>query len=469
MVQHRFRRFLLPAGIVALIVGATAPVIAHPAGAATSAPVVARHVPAPDAPSSGKWVPHLTGAAFRNAARKSTPQSGAARWAQLNTQVHKMVSKAKPSSGVLRASGGHIQPGLTPWSGTLHADWGTFPYETIYGASANQQVDSFTLPSSSHDTVYSPTLDPSSIDCIEVTTIYVGGADYVGAWNWCAANPSFAVLTADNTSSFHTDYTTVISGRRFYTVKDMQTNASTNQWTAYLYNYSTGKWDVFFQSANTSKLSNSGGGWDMDEVYTVYNPSTLGGSYCTQIGSSDWESTNLTYLLGGSWVQASAVNAYVPYGTGLDIGCPSAGFTSPIDGWHSGAYGSHAAATIVGTGSGKCLDVPGANFADGQTIDISTCNGSSEQAWTYTTKGELTIDGGKYCLEVYNSATANNSEVDIWTCNNTQTQDWTFSIDHTVVGVNSGRCLDVLNGGTSNGSPLQIYDCLSTDNQQWTW
>jgi hypothetical protein len=474
MFLHRFRRLLLPAGIVALMIGATAPVIAQQANAAASAPTAthaARHVPTPHAPRSGKQVPHLAGTTFQNAARKATRQSGAARWAQLTARAHQVASKPKAPSRPSAASSGIMRTDLTSWSGTFHADWGVYPNETIYGAEASQQVDSFTLPSSSGDTIYSPTLDPSNISCIEVTTVYVAGADYVGAWNWCASSPGWGVLTADNTSSFQANYTTVTSGRRFYTFQDIQTNASTNQWTAYLYNYSTGKWDTFFQSANTSRLSQSGGGWDIDEVYTTYDASTLSGTYCNQIGSADWESTLVTYLIGGSWVAASPANANASYPSGLDIGCPAAHFTTPnLNGWHTGATGTHAAAAIIGAGSEKCLDVPGANFTNGQVVDISTCNGSSQQSWTYTSTGELTTDGGKYCLEVYNSATANNSEVDIWTCNNTQTQEWTWSIYNALVGTNSGLCLDVPGAATADGTALDIYDCVGgATNEQWTW
>lgn len=472
MMLHRLRRFLLPAGIAALIIGATAPVISQPASAAASVPAAApaaRHVPAYNGPRSGKRVPHLTGTAFRNAARRATPQSGSARWAQLNSQVHHIAAQRKASPGALTPAAGNIKPDLTSWSGTLHADWGTFADTTNDGAYANQQLDSFTLPSSSGDTIYSPTLDPSTTDCIEVTTVYVGGADYIGAWNWCATNPGWGVLTPDNNSTFDTDYTTVTSGRRFYTIEDVQTNATTNQWTAYLYNYSTGAWDVLFQSANTSKLSQTGGGWDMDEVYTVYDSSTQSGSYCNEIGTNDWESTDLTYLINGSWVQASSANATVPYPSGLNIGCPAAHFTTGIDSWHTAPTGTHAAGEIIGTGSGKCLDVPNANFSDGQEVDISACNGSAEQEWTYTSTGELTIDSGKYCLEVYDSATANNSEVDIWGCNNTNTQEWTWSINHALVGINSGQCLSVYNADTSDGTPTPIYDCLGASNEQWTW
>ena len=474
MIGHRFRRFLLPAGIVALAIGATAPVIAQPANATASAPAAthaARHVPTPNAPRSGKWVPHLTGTAFQSAARKATRQSGAARWAQLSARSRRVAPKPEAPAGTSAASAGIMGPDLTSWSGTLHAYWGVDPSETIHGAYANQQVDSFTLPSSSGDTIYSPTLDPSALTCIEVSTIYVAGADYVGAWDWCASSPGFAVLTADNTASFQANYTTVTSGRRFYTIEDVQTNATTNQWTAYLYNYSTGSWDTFYQSANTSKLSQSGGGWDMDEVYATYNSSTLSASYCNSIGGADWESTDLNYLIGGSWVTASPSDANAVYPSGLSIGCTNGHFTTPnLDGWHTAPTGTHAAATIIGTGSGKCLDVPGANFANGQVVDISTCNGSAQQSWTYNSTGELTIDGGKYCLEVYNSATANNSEVDIWTCNNTQTQEWTWSIYNTLVGINSNRCLDVPFAATADGTRLDIYDCVTgATNEQWTW
>jgi hypothetical protein len=458
------RRTIVPIGACTLMLGLALPSAVTTAATGAANPAPAPAGPSPYAPHSKTVVPGITGAAAR---RADPPMSATKRWAELNAASHRAASHKTAAAGT-------IKPSLSSWSGADHNYWGAFPSQTVYGAQATQSLNPDTvLSSSSKDIIYSPTLDPSGLTCIEMSTIYFSGGDQVGAWNWCATSPGFAKVTAIN-ASFLSTYTTTIDGQPFYSVQDVQTNPTTNSWTSYLYNYSTKAWDTFYTSANTSKLSNSGGGWDMNEVYTYYNTSTDEGSYCTQSYGANWETVNLQYQLstGGSWVAATPSHntMNVAYPSGEQVGCGDASYWLPTanSNWKV-TNNQHSASEIIGAGSGKCVDTNDQVFANGTQEQIYTCHNGSGQEWTYNADGELTVDGGAYCLDATNYGTTNGTKIQLWKCNGTTNQEWTFSIHNAIVGIGSGKCLDVTNYGTTNGSPLQLWTCNDTTNQQWSW
>jgi hypothetical protein len=459
------RRAIVPVGACCLLLGLAVPSAAATAATgATAKPVPVSAIPRPNAPHSGKMVPGVTGAAAR---RADPPISAAKRWAELNAASHRAARH--------RAVPNKPQPSLTPWSGQFHGYWGTDPAQTIYGAQATQGLNPGTvLPSSSPDIIYSPTLDPSGITCIEMSTIYFNGGDQVGAWDWCASSPGFKKVSAVN-SSFLATYTTTVGGQPFYSVQDVQTDPATNSWTSYLYNYTTGAWDTYYTSANTSKLSNSGGGWDMSEVYTTYNSSTGEGDYCTQTYGANLESAGLEYQLspGGSWTSAAPAysNMNLAYPRGSDLGCANSTFWLPTANseWRV-TNGTHGAAELVGTGSSKCVDTNGQVFANGTQEQIYTCHNGTGQTWSWNASGELTVDGGAFCLDAVNYGTTPGTRIQLWKCNGTTNQEWSFGIKHTIVGIGSGLCLGVVGGGTTNGTPLELETCNDAlTSQQWTW
>ncbi len=470
------RRYLVPAGLCALLLGLAAPAVATtarqaaPAGPArTSAARPA--IPRPDAPHSTAIVSGLTGAAARKA---DPPVSAARRFAELNAASRRVAAaKARPSAPA-RAPSAASAPDVSSWSGAFHGYWGTFPSQTIYGAQATQSLNpGVTFSSTDSDYIYSPTLDPSGIGCIEITTIYDGGGDYVGAWDWCASSPGFA-KTAAVDSVFLATYSTTVNGQPYYTVQDVQTDPTTNSWTAYLYNYTTDEWDTFYTSASTSPLGASGGGWDMNEVYTNYNPATGEGGYCTDTAGALWASTGLMYQLssGGAWTPATTANSgmNLAYPTGADMGCNAVGYALPTaNGDWRISNATHAADAIIGTGSGKCVDTPDSDFANDTREQIYTCNGTGAQSWTYNSSGELTVDGGQYCLDARGYGTTNGTVVQLWACRGTTNQQWSFSLNGSIVGIGSGKCLNVTGYGTTDRSPLQLWTCLGTTNDQWSW
>ncbi|MFB9235595.1 ricin-type beta-trefoil lectin domain protein [Plantactinospora siamensis] len=70
----------------------------------------------------------------------------------------------------------------------------------------------------------------------------------------------------------------------------------------------------------------------------------------------------------------------------------------------------------------KCLDVPGTS--NGSRARIMSCNGGSNQQWRINSDGTIVGVGSGLCLDVNGAGTANGSAVQIWTCNGGSNQQW---------------------------------------------
>ncbi len=280
--------------------------------------------PTPDSPVSGRLVPALRGEAARAAAGPLVSE-----------QFRKLgESRHSDRADIDRANADQPVGATTipPWTGSLHAGWGAFPNVASDGAQATHTVNpSIHISASNPDVVYAPTLDPSGKTCIEVTTFYWQGGNGVGAWDWCAASPGFATVSWIDTNFVNT-YTTTVQGLPAYTVLDVQTNAVTNSWTAYLYNYTTSTWDALFTSADPAKLTNLHGGWDMFEVYTNYNAATGQGYYCTETVGAQFHATGIQIKVGGTWSLLTTSNSSItPPGSvsSASFGCNGLTFAVP--------------------------------------------------------------------------------------------------------------------------------------------
>jgi glucose/arabinose dehydrogenase len=113
---------------------------------------------------------------------------------------------------------------------------------------------------------------------------------------------------------------------------------------------------------------------------------------------------------------------------------------------------------------GKCLDVSGANAADGTKIQLYTCNGTAAQNWALQS-GTLRSLGK--CLDVAGGNTANGTKVQLYTCNGSAAQNWAPQTDGTIRNPQSGRCLDVSENNPADGQQIHIWDCLGAANQKW--
>jgi glucosylceramidase len=126
--------------------------------------------------------------------------------------------------------------------------------------------------------------------------------------------------------------------------------------------------------------------------------------------------------------------------------------------------GGGSTGQITGYG-GKCVEVAGANPANGTQVQLWTCNGTNAQQWTVGTDGTIRALGK--CLDVAGAGTANGTKVQLYDCNGTGAQAWTRSGTQ-LVNTNSGKCLDATGPSSADGTPLQIWSCTGGANQQWT-
>ncbi|MFC0541567.1 glycoside hydrolase family 19 protein [Kutzneria chonburiensis] len=123
-----------------------------------------------------------------------------------------------------------------------------------------------------------------------------------------------------------------------------------------------------------------------------------------------------------------------------------------------------ATGAITGIG-GKCVDVAGANSANGTAVQLYDCNGTGAQQWNVVGNGQIQALGK--CLDVSGGGTANGTVVQLYDCNGTGAQNWTVSAAHDIVNVAANKCLDASNNSSANGTRLQIWDCAGTANQKW--
>jgi lysophospholipase L1-like esterase len=129
--------------------------------------------------------------------------------------------------------------------------------------------------------------------------------------------------------------------------------------------------------------------------------------------------------------------------------------------------GTGGGGAIVGTASGRCVDVPNSTQALGTQVQLWDCSGAANQQWTATSAGELRVYSGD-CLDAYGKGTTPGTKVAIWSCNGQTNQQWRLNADGTITGVQSGLCLDATGAATANGTLLELWTCNGQGNQQWT-
>ncbi|WP_250004896.1 ricin-type beta-trefoil lectin domain protein [Actinoplanes sp. M2I2] len=130
----------------------------------------------------------------------------------------------------------------------------------------------------------------------------------------------------------------------------------------------------------------------------------------------------------------------------------------------TGTPGTPAAGALVGAGSGRCLDVPGSNSANGTQPVIWDCTGAANQRWTAS--GQTLQALGK-CLDSPTNAGAG-TKAQLWDCSGAANQRWNRNANGTVSNVASGLCLDVSANATAAGSLVQLWTCTAGANQVWT-
>jgi beta-glucanase (GH16 family) len=162
----------------------------------------------------------------------------------------------------------------------------------------------------------------------------------------------------------------------------------------------------------------------------------------------------LNVAVGGNWPGSPDGSTQFPQTMAVDY--------VHVYSWASGGGGSTGQITGL---AGKCLDVNGANPANGTAVQLYTCNGSSAQQWTRP--GDGTIRALGKCLDVPGGSTANGAQMQIYDCNGSGAQQWRVESAGDIVNVPANKCLDVTGGNSADGTRTQIWDCSGAANQKW--
>ncbi|QFZ22194.1 glycoside hydrolase family 16 protein [Saccharothrix syringae] len=190
--------------------------------------------------------------------------------------------------------------------------------------------------------------------------------------------------------------------------------------------------------------------WSVDgNVYQRRTPADLGGN--TWVFNKPFF-VILNLAVGGEWPGYPDASTTFPQQFVIDYVR-----VSTVDG------GTPTGNRITGIG-GKCLDVAGANPANGTPVQLYDCNGTAAQQWTR--QGDTIRALGK-CLDAASGGTADGTLVQLWDCNGTGAQRWAVSGANDIVNIQANKCLDAQNNSSANGTRLQIWTCTGAANQKW--
>ncbi|MEU9986425.1 lectin [Streptomyces sp. NPDC048045] len=129
------------------------------------------------------------------------------------------------------------------------------------------------------------------------------------------------------------------------------------------------------------------------------------------------------------------------------------------------AFPAQAATGAITGLAGKCLDVAGADSADGTAVQLYDCNGTAAQQWTVGSDGTVRALGK--CLDVTSNSTADGAKAQLWSCTGGANQKWTVTAAHDIVNPQANKCLDVTDNSSANGARAQIWSCSGGANQKW--
>ncbi|MCX2955358.1 RICIN domain-containing protein [Lentzea sp. NEAU-D7] len=198
-----------------------------------------------------------------------------------------------------------------------------------------------------------------------------------------------------------------------------------------------------FSSTGTWATANYWGGENMGNW-------TLTGNWSTN------NSTNVTNGDRGNVVNNNVVVSGGNWPAGAQAVMANAG--------PGGSSGGRENVTVVGTQSGRCLDVAGTS--NNTQARLWDCNGGTNQRWNHTSSRQLTVQGK--CLDASGGGTANGTAAILWDCHGGVNQQWNVNGDGTITGAQSGLCLDASGNGTANGTLIHLWACHGGTNQQWS-
>ncbi|MFH8476577.1 ricin-type beta-trefoil lectin domain protein [Streptomyces sp. NPDC018000] len=124
-----------------------------------------------------------------------------------------------------------------------------------------------------------------------------------------------------------------------------------------------------------------------------------------------------------------------------------------------------AGSMIVGTGSNRCIDIPGGNPLDGLQLQIHDCDGRAPQRWEF--RGDGTVRAMGLCMDVAWGSRNDGAAIQLAHCSGNPAQRFVMSGAGDLVNPQADKCVEVKDRSTGDGAKLQLWTCSGTSNQKW--
>lgn len=125
----------------------------------------------------------------------------------------------------------------------------------------------------------------------------------------------------------------------------------------------------------------------------------------------------------------------------------------------------------------KCVDINNADFYNGSRVQIWDCANADAQRFSFTKQGDMIVatatsasssSSGALCIDVPNANFVNGQQLQLWECNGTGAQRWRVDSSNRIASMgNSNFCIDLPGGSISNGTSLTIYTCNTANGQKF--
>ena len=124
--------------------------------------------------------------------------------------------------------------------------------------------------------------------------------------------------------------------------------------------------------------------------------------------------------------------------------------------------------SIKSTVSNYCLDVPGGSAVVGRLLQLAPCTYGASQQFTLTDAGQIQFGG--LCVDSQGGAPVNGARLQLYSCKSGtwEMRNQVWHLTGAIRGL-GGQCLDIKGGLGIDRAKVQLYPCTGNPNQRWDY